>query len=156
MCIRDRCEYNALYGSEAVPRNVFGEKLLPLFYETMDAVAPGAMQLLALLKAAWNPEATVNTWQLPDGHMAVVPVTETIEKRICITELKYTPVVQLEVVQPQEHGISLIANTVHSVDAYVLRTMLRRCNYSVRDVKHALNKLRTCLLYTSPSPRDRG
>lgn len=137
------CEYNALYGSKAVPKEIFGEELLPLFYSTMDKVAPGAMQLLALLTAAWNPEATVNTWQLPDGHMAVVPVTETIEKRICITEIKYTPVVQLEVIAAQKYGISLIANVVHSIDAYVLRTLLRRCNYSIRDVKHALESLYT-------------
>lgn len=133
----------ALYGSKKVPKDIFGAELLPLFYETMDEVAPGAMQLLALLTAAWNPETSVNTWQLPDGHMAVVPVTETIEKRICITEIKYTPVVQLEVVAPQEHGISLIANVVHSIDAYVLRTLLRRCNYSIRDVKRALEILYT-------------
>ena len=132
----------SLYGSKAVPKDIFGEELLPLFYETMDRVAPGAMQLLALLQAAWNPEADINTWELPDGHMAVVPVTETIEKRICITELKYTPVVQLEVIKPQEHGISLIANVVHSLDAYVLRTLTRRCNYSINKVRGAITSLK--------------
>ena len=108
------CEYNALYGSTKVPRDIFGEELLPLFYSTMEKVAPGAMKLLALLRAAWNPDADINTWSLPDGHMAVVPVTEVVEKRICIAELKYTPVIEVEMVMPKEKGISLIANVVHS------------------------------------------
>lgn len=138
----------SLYGSTKVPRDIFGEELLPLFYSTMEKVAPGAMKLLALLRAAWNPEADVNTWSLPDGHMAVVPVTEVVEKRICIAELKYTPVIEVEMVMPKEKGISLIANVVHSIDAYVLRTLVRRCNYIPRDVNRMYAMLKTTVKST--------
>lgn len=33
-------------------------------------------------------------------------------------------------------------NCTHSVDAYVLRSLVRRCNYSVRDVKNAIKALK--------------
>lgn len=34
-------------------------------------------------------------------------------------------------------------NVIHSVDAYVLRTLVRRCNYSIRDVKEGIKSLTT-------------
>lgn len=119
----------SLYGSKAVPKEVFGDELLELFYITMNQMAPGAMQLLELLRSAWNPDADYHTWALPDAHMAVVPVSIVEEKRINISEIGYTPVVLVDTIGPQDKGISLIANVVHSIDGYVLRTLVRRCSY---------------------------
>lgn len=129
-----------LYGSVAAPREVFGD-LLPVFYETLNEECPGAMDLLEMLRNAWSDQVDRNTWQLPDGHIAMVPITETVESRIHVAELKYTPVVIHKVVTPKEKGISLIANVVHSLDSYVLRTMIRRCNYNVREVRNMINVL---------------
>lgn len=99
----------SLYGSVKVPKDIFGEELLEVFYTALRAKAPGAVQLLELLRGAWNSEADYHTWALPDGHLAVVPVTEMVENRIHVAELKYTPVILVEEVKPQEKGISLIA-----------------------------------------------
>lgn len=142
-----RAIMTGLYGSVAAPKEVFGD-LVDVFYETMREQAPGAMQLLELLRQAWNPEVDRNTWQLPDGYMAMVPVTETIDKKIHVAALKYTPVVRIEVVAPKEKGLSLIANLTHSCDALLLRTLIRRCNYSIRDVKYAIKAL-TNLIYST-------
>lgn len=131
-----------LYGSLAAPKEVFGD-LVDTFYETMHEQAPGAMQLLELLRQAWNPDVDRNTWSLPDGYLAMVPITETVDKKIHIAQLRYTPVVRIQVVAPKETGLSLIANCTHSVDAYVLRSLVRRCNYSIREVKEAIQALTT-------------
>lgn len=131
-----------LYGSLAAPKEVFGD-LVDTFYETMHEQAPGAMQLLELLRQAWNPDVDRNTWSLPDGYLAMVPITETVDKKIHIAQLRYTPVVRIQVVAPKETGLSLIANITHSVDSLVLRTLVRRCNYSVRDVKEGIKALTT-------------
>lgn len=131
-----------LYGSTKVPKDIFGD-LVPYFYETMSEQAPGAMQLLELLRQGWNPEVDRNTWALPDGYMAMVPITETVDKKVHIAQLRYTPVVRIQVIAPQERGLSLIANVIHSVDAYVLRSLVRRCNYSIRDVKEGIKALTT-------------
>lgn len=130
------------YGSVAVPKEIFGD-LVDVFYETLYEECPGATQLLELLRDAWSSEVDRNTWQLPDGHIAMVPVTATVEKKIHIAQLKYTPVVNVQIAEPQERGISLIANCIHSIDAYVLRTMIRRCNYKPRMVKQMLRTLET-------------
>ena len=139
-----------LYGSTKVPKDIFGD-LVPYFYETMHEQAPGAMQLLELLRQGWNPEVDRNTWALPDGYMAMVPITETVDKKVHIAQLRYTPVVRIQVIAPQERGLSLIANVIHSVDAYVLRTLVRRCNYSVRDVKEGIKALTTLNHYPKES-----
>lgn len=139
-----------LYGSTKVPKDIFGD-LVPFFYETMHEQAPGAMQLLELLRQGWNPEVDRNTWALPDGYMAMVPITETVDKKVHIAQLRYTPVVRIQVIAPQERGLSLIANVIHSVDAYVLRSLVRRCNYSVRDVKDGIKALTTLNHYPKDS-----
>lgn len=130
-----------LYGSLAAPKEVFGD-LTPVFYETLNEECPGAMDLLEMLRAAWSDEVDRNSWQLPDGHLAMVPITETVESRIHVAQLKYTPVVTHQIVTPLEKGVSLIANVVHSIDAYVLRTMVRRLNYSPKMVKMFLRTLK--------------
>lgn len=145
-----RAIMTGLYGSIAAPKEVFGD-LVDTFYETMHEQAPGAMQLLELLRQAWNPEVDRNTWTLPDGYLAMVPITETVDKKIHIAQLRYTPVVRIQVVAPKETGLSLIANCTHSVDAYVLRTLVRRCNYSIREVKEAIQALTTLNHYHKES-----
>jgi len=130
-----------LYGSLAAPKEVFGD-LTPLFYETLNEECPGAMDLLEMLRAAWSDKVDRNSWQLPDGYLAMVPITQKVESRIHVAQLKYTPVVTHSVVTPLEQGVSLIANVVHSIDAYVLRTMVRRLNYSPKMVRMLLHTLK--------------
>lgn len=119
-----------LYGSIAVPERIFGEELLPYFYQALENKCHGAVQLLEMLRASWNSNTHVHSWTLPDGHMAYVPVTKTIETRIEVNELTYKPVVTFKGIKPKKRGISNIANVVHSIDAYVLRSLVRRCNYN--------------------------
>lgn len=120
----------ALYGSTAVPERIFGKQLLPYFHQALQDKCKGAMELLEILRQSWNSEATAHAWELPDGYYAYVPVMQTFETRFNIVELNYKPVIQYKEPYPKEKGISNIANVVHSIDAYVLRSMIRRCNYN--------------------------
>lgn len=120
-----------LYGSKAVPVEVFGEELLPYFYKTLHKLCKGAMELLELLLGSWNPNEMSHQWVLPDNHYAYVPVTEAVDKRLNVNEMaKYMPTVRLQVPVSKKKGVSNIANAVHSIDAYVLRSLVRRCNYN--------------------------
>lgn len=119
-----------LYGSVAVPERVFGKVLLPYFYKALDNKASGAMNLLQLLKGSWNSVESSHTWTMPDGHYVQIPIMQMEDKRISIKEINYSPVARMAFNMPKKKGVSNIANCIHSVDAYVLRTMVRRCNYS--------------------------
>lgn len=123
----------SLYGSQAEPRKIFGEDTdeLQAFYRAMMIVCPGAWQALEDLRNAWNPYALFHAWKLPDGFDAKVKVMEKMEKRIEIDELDHATFThEFYVNEGTRTGISLVANVTHSVDAYVLRCMQRRCNYN--------------------------
>lgn len=122
----------SFYGSKAKPIEIFGENTpeLAAFYAAAIKLAPGAWELLQDLKGAWQAFAPVHAWNLPDGFHARVKVMERQETRVEVDELDgasftYTYYVN----QGQKKGISLPANVTHSVDAFVLREMHRRCNY---------------------------
>ena len=121
-----------MYGSKAKPVEIFGEDTpeLKAFYDAAVQLAPGAWELLQDLKAAWQPYALVHEWDLPDGFHARVKVMERVEARVEVDELNHASFSYIYYVnQGQKKGISLVANSIHSCDAFVLREMHRRCNY---------------------------
>lgn len=121
----------AYYGSVATPEKLFQtESNLQSFYETMEALAPGANRLLHMLVSAWNPDATEHEWTLPDGFEVYIPVLEPTSHEMLDPALPI-PVTMIAINQVTlDHSVSLAANVVHSVDAYVLRCMVRRLNYA--------------------------
>lgn len=130
----------SLYGSKAQPKNIFGEETpeLNAFYKAMGIVCPGAWTLLDDLLNSWNPYALYHEWVLPDGYVAKVKVMQKVEKRIEVDELDHsTFTYEFNVNEGTKTGLSNVANAVHSVDAYVLRCMERRCNYDLNVVTNA-------------------
>lgn len=135
-----RAVMTALYGSIAQPAQIFGYKT-PAFYTFFDVLkhkACGAYWLLQELKALWDSSAYAHSWYMPDGHYVHVPVMTAKTHRVGISELDYTMSVEIWENTPQPEGISIPANLIHSVDAFVLRTLVRRCNYNDKEVKQAL------------------
>ena len=112
-----------------MPREILGEELLPYFYEALQDKCNGATQLLSWLENSWNPELDNHTWVMPDNHTCYVPNMVQQELRLKVTQLNYSPVAVVYQQMSQDKGISNIANVVHSIDAYVLRSLVRRCNY---------------------------
>lgn len=135
-----------LYGSSEEPKKIFGEGTpeLSAFYGAAEKTGPGAYELLQELLAAWQPMALVHEWTLPDGFHARVRVKTKKETRITVDELgKASFTYQYSEYEGTKTGISLPANTVHSVDAYVLRCMHRRCNYDKGVAEQALALIET-------------
>lgn len=130
----------SLYGSRRKPIEIFGEDTLELsaFYQAAAIVAPGAWELLQILRAAWQPYALLHAWKLPDGFDARVKVMDKIETRIEVDELDHaTFTYEYYENIGTEKGLSLIAHVIHSGDGYVLRSMHRRCNYDPEVMEHA-------------------
>lgn len=132
-----RAVMTTMYGSKKTPKEIFGEDTpeLEAFYKAIQEIAPGAWDLLQVLLAAWNAGALAHVWKLPDGFDARVKVMQQITSRIEVDELGHSSFTyQYYVNEGSEKGISLPANVTHSVDAYVLREMHRRCNYDLDQV----------------------
>jgi hypothetical protein len=137
----------SLYGSKAKPRKIFGDKspAYNAFYEVLEDKCKGAYRLLNVLISAWDSKKDFNHWVLPDGFNAYVPVMQSQIDRVKVEELEYTMSVQTWLNQPLDYSVSLAANVVHSVDAYVLRTLVRRCNYNVKQVTNAIGLIQEAL-----------
>lgn len=122
----------SFYGSKAEPKNLFGEETpeLAAFYQAAQVIAPGAWELLQDLLASWQPYALQHAWVMPDGFDARIKVMKKVDSRIEVDELDHaTFSYEFYENQGQKSGLSNAANVTHSVDAYVLRAMHRRCNY---------------------------
>lgn len=134
----------ALYGSKAEPKKEFGDgtEELEAFWAALEKTAPGAVNLLGVLLSSWNPEALYHSWILPDGYQAYCKVTVKHKARVRVEELdsirfdyEYT------VNEAKDKDVKNAANVVHSIDAYVLRSLLRRCNYDLDRVSWAYNEV---------------
>ena len=140
-----------LYGSSAQPKKIFGEDTpeLGAFYEAVATMAPGPWRLLQELLDSWNSTALAHYWQLPDGFEANIRVMRKIEGqegRIEVDELGGASFTyEFYANQPVQKGKgkskSNAANVVHSVDAYVLRSIHRRCNYDREVAEGAYSNL---------------
>jgi hypothetical protein len=139
----------SFYGSKAQPKSLFGEETpeLEAFYQAAQTIAPGAWDLLQDLLASWKPYALQHCWVLPDGFDARIKVMTKKEARIEVDELDHaTFTYEFYENQGQKSGLANAANLVHSVDAYVLRSMHRRCNYDQAMAMQASLILETELL----------
>ncbi len=120
------------YGSKEQPKIIFGEDTqeLAAFYQACMEMAPGAFELLQELLDTWQPYALVHAWKLPDGFDARVKVMQREETRIEVDELDHASFTyEYYVNQGSKKGLSNVANVVHSIDAFILREMVRRCNH---------------------------
>lgn len=139
----------SLYGSTAVPKQLFGEDTdeLAAFDKALLTVAPGASALLHMLINSWNSEALSHKWILPDGYEAVIKVMVPKTTRIEVDELDHsTFTYAYEENEPTEKGLSLAANLIHSCDAYLLRSVVRRCSYDAQRVPAINNAITQELL----------
>lgn len=133
----------AYYGSKAEPIKIFGEDTpeLSAFYAAANKIAPGAWGLLQDLLASWRPFALEHKWQLPDGFNAKVKVMSQKETRVEVDELDHATFTYVYYEnEGTKKGLSNAANVIHSVDAYVLRSIHRRCNYN-REVIEGVSAL---------------
>ena len=152
----------SFYGSRKEPKSLFGEDTpeLAAFYQAIQEAAPGAFELLQDLLGTWQPFTLMHRWILPDGFVARVKVHQKVEKRLEIDELDHaTFTYEWFENEGQESGLSNVANVVHSVDAYLLRSLIRRCSYDIKATQQAVQDCFMEILYrdtagTAQSPID--
>lgn len=139
--VKNAC-MTALYGSKKQPENAFGEGTVELnsFYEAMGEMAPGPCELLAALIMAWQSDALTHNWTLPDGYEAKVKVMVKREERLEVDEVNSSFTYVWYENERKEKDVKLAANMVHSVDAYILRSLIRRCSYDPELVE-TMNKI---------------
>lgn len=118
----------SLYGSTAQPKRVFGEgDLLNFFYEIMETKATGIWRLNQAILSLWQSDALSHDWVMPDNFHVHVKVMDRQDTPIKV--LGHSYIVTEKVNRPTDTGLSLGANTVHSIDGMIVREISRRCDY---------------------------
>lgn len=116
------------YGSNSIPIKVLGEGTPEYYalYDAMSNLAPGAVEVIKVIRSCWNENTYFHKWTLPDEHTARVPVTKLIKKRIEIDEYDHkTFTYQCHVIETSKRSVSILANVVQSFDAAILRETVR-------------------------------
>ena len=130
------------YGSTRKPKETFGKDTpeLRAFEDACMEVAPEAFKLMGVLIDAWNPKALEHSWYMPDAFSVKIKVLEQKETKIYIKELDDACVTMItKENKPVKRGVSLVANAIHSIDSFILRSMVRRCSYDVDSITKALS-----------------
>jgi chorismate mutase len=146
-----------LYGSKKRPKEIFGEgtEELNVFHKSMGILCPGAVKLLGELRNAWTPFAKFHTTTLPDGYVARMKVMEEVKSRLEVDELDHATFTYIYYVnEGKEKGLSLIANTIHECDAYILRCVDRRANYDPQLINWASSYIEMLLEQRAAGEHD--
>ena len=128
------------YGSSAKPKEVFGEDTpeLDAFYQALQNLVPGAVLVMKYLAVCWDSTVLNHSWTLPDGFTAVKPVTELVEyKGIKVDELPCSFTYLCVENIPSKNGVSILADSIQSLDAYLVRETLRRCDFDILTIHDA-------------------
>lgn len=130
-----RALMTSMYRSKKVPKEVFGEDTpeLEAFYKASDDLFPGVIKLNHALESLWQSDKLAHAWTLPDGFHVRIKVMDEVEHSVAFNGHNYT--IKEKVNAAMEHGISLPANIIHSIDGMMVREMGRRCNFDRNQVE---------------------
>lgn len=136
------------YGSRAEPTRIFGKGIVRhQFYRVMDGYFPETNKLYQTLVDIWDSSRKEYHWMLPDGHYAVMPVTQKVSATFATRSLGGAVFNHVwESSMPIETSVKLVANVIHSVDGYVVREMIVRAMMPRSIIDSAILILRMDLL----------
>ena len=124
----------ALYNSKAVPEEAFGKDTeeLEAFYACLYELFPGAMAVLDALNARWDSKALYHEWELPDGHLAFVPVMVKVRGNVEYEGL--TLPIEFYENASSDSATSLAPNFVHSCDSFAVRYVIENADFTVTHI----------------------
>lgn len=113
------------YGSTKTPKDIFGGNI-EKFNSTMDKHCWGPQYVNKTLQALWQEDFEFHEWNMPDGFHVKIPSRDTQNRTNKSAYGMFTYGVEVLVPGTKRRGMA--ANTIHSLDAFVLREIVRMCN----------------------------
>jgi DNA-directed RNA polymerase len=113
------------YNSIKTPERMLTKDQLAAFYQVIQQLFPGAYKVMDIVNNLWNTNGSHHRWTLPDGHVAYVPVLDAVKYNT-----PYGSIYRTELVTSPNYR-SLLPNVIHSIDGYIAREMIRRCDFEV-------------------------
>jgi hypothetical protein len=131
--VTKQCVMTHYYNSKATPKGLLSEEELAVFYKTTEGLLPGAEEVMKVINMCWDDQADHHSWVMPDGHTVYVPVVEATNATYVDEELGDIPLRFYEQGKSENYR-SLCPNVIHSVDGYVAREMIRRCDFQLSHI----------------------
>lgn len=101
-----------------------------MFYATIKGMFPGAEDVMETINMCWNDKANHHSWVMPDGHTVYVPIVGVKNGMYGDPELGDIPL-RFYKQTNSDNFRSLCPNVIHSIDGYIAREMIRRCNFQL-------------------------
>ena len=130
-----------MYGSKRAPEREFPNEVeRSAFLAAAHNRMKSCLTLRDILMNATDKEASQYQWVMPDGHTVVTPVTQ---RNWYQTTLSNGFSFKWSIYEKGKSNwyIKNAANVIHSVDGFIMREMVRRCNYEPRKVFDTYNLL---------------
>lgn len=148
------CVLVHFYGGKDIPTAKLGDHY-PLFLQACQETFTGATELLEVCKNSWRSYAKSHSWVLPDNFHVFIPVTNTVVEKRQIEELfGYNMSISHTRVEGRKYAVANGANIIHSIDAYLLREMVRRCNYNEKKLINSLKCILNQIDFPQPKHKD--
>jgi DNA-directed RNA polymerase len=121
------------YNSKATPKALLSATELRVFYDVITGLLPGAETIMESINDCWNYQADHHKWVMPDSHTVYIPVVEGINAIYTDHELGDIPLRYYHQTSSKNFR-SLCPNVIHSIDGYIAREMIRRCDFQLSHV----------------------
>ena len=121
------------YNSKATPKRLMSTTELEVFYDIIEGLLPGAEDVMDTINECWNPNANYHSWVMPDGHHVYVPIVEPTTGTYSDSEFNEISLRWYHQTK-SDNFRSLCPNVIHSVDGYVAREMIRRCDFQLSHI----------------------
>lgn len=141
----------SVYYSKAAPKNVFGEGTIELmaFEQAMRDNAQGAINGMEDIIGSVG-ERTRYDWSLPDGFQVHTKTMVQVQHNIEVQELlnasgkpsTFTHVMKHE--QVPDYYVAVVANTVQSVDGFLVREVNRRVQHDKKKLLQVWKAVQGC------------
>lgn len=134
----------SLYGSTETPKKIFG-KNIAAFYKAVKEVFPGAFAIMPVLLGSWDKTKSYHTWVMPDGYQVYKPTLVKSMASVMVEPINYAMKVQYYEQKASNYGLANAADITHSVDSYLLRSVIRHCSYNKEWVTTKLQEVEKLL-----------
>ena len=118
------------------------------FYQAQDNITPMVSILKETFQTLWDDGRVDYKWTLPDGFVAHLRPEEKVE--IEVNPFGGLPISMIaRAINPTTRNTTLGVSIIHSVDGFIARELVNRCNYNEEALMTALVDIDDYLLLNS-------
>ena len=115
------------------------------FYQAQDNITPMVSILKETFQTLWDDGRVDYKWTLPDGFVAHLRPEETVE--IEVNPFGGLPISMIaRAINPTTRNTTLGVSIIHSVDGFIARELVNRCNHNEETLMKTLVELDDYLL----------